>query len=194
MENGPETFDAAKLSWMNLSLDAFLLMKDFLTAAEDSKCKRGEGLDALLKVARMLTSLLAKIETYEADRVLGAGPDSVPSVLQWSWLDKGHNMVKESLALTDGVEMRSANLKEELQQSLLHLHSVTQKMHLSQSGDSWKADLNSDPGLEEVIAEAQKDDSLSILNGGDVDGALSRMEQAGPEHALTTIQSVSIIT
>ena len=67
-------------------------------------------------------------------------------------------------------------------------------MHLPQSGDSWKADLKSDSGLEEVIAEAQKDDSLSILNGGDVDGALSRMEQAGPEHALTTIQSVSIIT
>ena len=160
-------------------------MKDFLSAAEDSKVKRGsgEGLDALMKVARMLTSLLAKIEKYEADRVFGVGPDSLPSVLQWSWLDKGHNMVKESLALTDGAEMRSANLKEELQQSLLHLHQVTRKMHLPLSGESWKADLNSSSQIKDVIAAAQADESLGSLNGQEVDGALVRLEQAGPEHA-----------
>lgn len=177
LPDGPETFDAAKLGWMNLSLDAFLLMKDFLTAAEDSKCKQSEGLDALLKIARMLLSLLTKIEKYEGDRVFGSGPDSVPTVLQWSWLDKGHNMVRESLALTDGAEIRSAALKEELQQTILQLHTVTRKMHLPHSGDSWKADLNSDSTIQDVIAAAQMEDSLGSLDGGEVDGALTRLEQ-----------------
>ena len=171
-DTDPEAYTDEMRQWMNLSLEAFLACQDFLKmiVALDSPDK--PLLVNLLKAARMLVSMTAKLESSELELPrMEMGQDAVQN---WGWTSK-------VVQILHAVSMEESRLKLAMEKTYLMVAKATENMHVVDGETNWKLQLGKgkeDPSLQEVLEVAKAEGSLDSLDGEKVAGAVAEFDKA----------------
>ena len=173
----PEAYTEEMKHWLALSLEAFLACQDFLKmiAALDSPDK--PLLVNMLKAARMLVSMTTKLESSELELPsMELGQDAVQN---WGWTSIVIQILHESEAFNDAVNMEASKLKLAMEKAYLLVAKATENMHVPDGETNWKLQLGKeDPSLQEVLEVAFAENSLDSLDGDKVEESVTEFEKA----------------
>ena len=178
-EFDPEAYTEELKLWLVMSLEAFLACQDLLKMISALESPDKPLLANLLKAARMLVSMTAKLESSELHLPrMELGHDSVQN---WGWTKTVVEILHGSEAFNDAVNVEASKLKLSMEKAYVQVSKATSNMHVADGETNWKLQLQIDKeehSLQELLEAASAEGSLSSLDGEKVEETINELDKA----------------